>query len=255
MNCAPPEEFGAFFYRGGLSREAQLIYDKMYAQFQRKNYSGVTRFHVTDAEEAVEDSFSAYRAIKKDHPEFFFLGNNMHYTRRGQEAKLEYTILYPPEAIARMQRVLEYKIKEYVRGTDKMSEYKKEKVIYKRIVHTVNYNKERDYRNHNVAGPILYGEGCCEAQSALLVLCLRKACIPAICVHGRSMRDREHGWVILWMNGDAVHADVTWENRRSLHYRYFNLSDRQISRDHFDFQGPDIPKCEEECWNDWRYLG
>ncbi len=179
----------------------------------------------------------------------------MHYTRHGYEAKLEYTILYPPHTIARMKQVLEYKIKEYLRGTDKMSEYKKEKRIYKRIVHTVNYNKERDYRNHNVVGPILYGEGCCEAQSALLVLYLRSAGIPAIQIYGKSKRNRGHGWVLLWINGDPVHADVTWENRRSLHYRYFNLSDRQISQDHFDFQGPDIPKCEEECWNDWRYLG
>ncbi len=72
MNCALPEKFGAFFYRDGLNKNAQIIYDKMYAQFQKKDYSGVTRFHVTDADKAVEDSFSAYRAIKKDHPEFFF---------------------------------------------------------------------------------------------------------------------------------------------------------------------------------------
>lgn len=253
MKCMAPEKCGAFYYRAGLSREAQIIYDKMYAQFLRKDYSGVTKFHAGDADKAVEDSFSAYRALKKDHPEFFFLGNKICYRVRGSEAKLEYIILYPPETIARIQRVLEQKIKEYARGTDKMSAYKKEKLIYKRIVHTVCGNKERDYRNHNVVGPILYGEGCCEGQSALLILCLRYAGIPAICVNGRSKRDRGHSWVVLWMNGDPVHADITWESRTtSLRYRYFNLSDRQIAKDHFDFQNTGIPKCEEECWNDWR---
>ena len=71
MKCIAPEKCGAFYYRAGLSREAQIIYDKMYAQFLRKDYSGVTKFHAGDADKAVEDSFSAYRALKKDHPEFF----------------------------------------------------------------------------------------------------------------------------------------------------------------------------------------
>ena len=112
MKCIAPEKCGAFYYRAGLSREAQIIYDKMYAQFLRKDYSGVTKFHAGDADKAVEDSFSAYRALKKDHPELFFLGNKICYRVRGSEAKLEYIILYPPETIARIQWALEQKIKE-----------------------------------------------------------------------------------------------------------------------------------------------
>lgn len=257
MKYGLPEDLGAFFYRGCLNKQSQRVYDNIYRQLLRKEYSGVTRFKVPameDAEKTVQDSFLAYRALKQDHPEFFFLGNDMHYTSCGSEAKLEYTILYSPETIARIQRVLEYKLEEYVRGTDKVSLLKKEKIIYKRIVNTVRYEKHSDYREHCCVGPILFGEGVCEGQSALLILCLRRAGIPAVVVHGKSKRNRAHAWVICWMNGDPVHVDTTWESRRGLRYSYFNLSDRQISRDHFDFQNDNLPKCEEECWNDWRYF-
>ena len=65
---AAPEMLGARYYRNKLCPQSQAIYDKIDKQLARKDYSGKTTFSFP-AGTPNEIAFSAYRALRNDHPE------------------------------------------------------------------------------------------------------------------------------------------------------------------------------------------
>lgn len=97
-----PEMLGSEYYRGFLSRQGQAFYDCINTQLLRKDYSGKTTFSISNPETSVSDCFLAYKALRDDHPEFFYLGFQTEFTRRGGIGTLEYPILYTPEIIDRI---------------------------------------------------------------------------------------------------------------------------------------------------------
>ena len=94
-----PEKLGSEYYRGFLTRQGQAFYDRINAQLLRGDYSGKTTFSISNSETSASDCFAAYKAIRDDHPEFFYLGFQSEFTRRGWIGTLEYPILYTPEII------------------------------------------------------------------------------------------------------------------------------------------------------------
>lgn len=101
-----PEKLGSEYYRGFLSRQGQAFYDRINAQLLRGDYSGKTTFSISNPETSASDCFAAYKAIRDDHPEFFYLGFQSEFTRRGRLGTLEYPILYAPEIIDRIRQQL-----------------------------------------------------------------------------------------------------------------------------------------------------
>lgn len=104
-----PEKLGSEYYRGFLTRQGQAFYDRINAQLLRGDYSGKTTFSISNPETSASDCFAAYKAIRDDRPEFFFLGFQSEFTRRGRTGTLEYPILYAPEIIDRIRQQLRKK--------------------------------------------------------------------------------------------------------------------------------------------------
>lgn len=240
-----PEKFGSEYYRGFLSRQGKMIYDTINAQLLRRDFSGQTMFSSSDPSSAASDGFAAYKAIRNDHPEYFYLGYECKFVNIGRRSTLKYPILYSDEIIARIQQQLRKSICSIVRGTAYLNKIDKEKLVYERIAKMLTYTNHNDVRDHNIVGPILLSTGVCEGHNALLLLCFRRIGIPCIKVLGNT-RSEAHCWTIAWINGNPVHCDVTWDNAKGGHvrFRYFNLSDAKISIDHFDFKSSMIPVCE-----------
>ena len=79
-----PEKLGSEYYRGFLTRQSQAFYDRINAQLLRGDCSGKTTFSISNPETSASDCFAAYKAIRDDHPEFFYLGFQSEFTRRGR---------------------------------------------------------------------------------------------------------------------------------------------------------------------------
>lgn len=99
-----PEKLGSEYYRGFLTRQGRAFYDRINAQLLRGDYSGKTTFSISNPETSASDCFAAYKAIRDDRPEFFYLGNQSEFTRRGRIGTLEYPILYVSEIIDRIRQ-------------------------------------------------------------------------------------------------------------------------------------------------------
>ena len=221
-----PEKLGSEYYRGFLTRQGQAFYDRINAQLLRGDYSGKTTFSISNPETSASDCFAAYKAIRDDHPEFFYLGFQSEFTRRGRIGTLEYPILYVSEIIDRIRQQVRKKICRIVRGTADLSVFEREALVYERIAKNIAYTNSGDVRDHSIVGPVLTSEGVCEGQNALLLLCFRRIGIPCIKVYGRTNTDGWHCWTIAWINGISVHCDVTWDGAKEdiLRFDYLNLS-------------------------------
>ena len=252
-----PEKLGSEYYRGFLTRQGRAFYDCINAQLLRGDYSGKSTFSISNPETAVSDGFAAYKAIRDDHPEYFYLGFQSEFTRRSRVGTLEYPILYTPDIIDRIQQQMRKSIYRLVRGTAHLQMIEREVLVYERISKKLTYTNHSDVRDHNIVGPVLMSSGVCEGHNALLMLCFRRIGIPCIKVYGKTKTDGWHCWTIAWINGVPVHCDVTWDGAKEgiQCFDYLNLSDNQIAGDHFDFKGPRIPVCSSEALGYYSHRG
>lgn len=244
----PPEKLGSVYYRQFLTQQGKRFYDCINAQLLLGDHSGVSTFTASCQKTASSDAFAAFKAIRDDHPEYFYLGFQSEFTLRGETGTLSYPILYSEDIIERIQMQLRINICRTVSGTADLQMKDREQLIYERIARRLSYVDHNDVRDHNVVGAILTSSGVCEGHNALLMLCFRRVGIPCIKVLGKSERDRWHCWTIAWINGIPVHCDVTWESAEHgiVSFDYFNLSDEMISADHFCFKGPRVPVCSSD---------
>lgn len=252
---AIPEKLGAAYYRGFLTPQGQLAYDRMQDQLLRGDYKGEAVFPAGPGAVTADDCFAAYQALRDDHPEYFYLGFSSAFSCRGGEGILRYPILYAPESIRRIQRQLRISLCRLVRGTAPLPLVEREILVYRRLACQLDYCNHNDVRDHNIVGPVLLSSGVCEGHNALLLLCFRRIGIPCIKVYGKSRRDRGHCWTIAWIHGDPVHCDVTWDRAEDglVRFDYLNLSDARISGDHYAYQGAAVPPCPSEAWSYYRY--
>jgi len=133
----------------------------------------------------------------------------------------------------------------------------REILVYKRISKKLAYSNHSDVRDHNIVGPVLLSSGVCEGHNALLLLCFRRIGIPCIKVYGRTKTDGWHCWAVAWINGIPVHCDVTWDGNEEgiVRFDYLNLSDNQISGDHYDFKCARVPECTSEVLSYYSHRG
>lgn len=252
-----PEKLGSEYYRRYLTRQGRVLYDCINAQLLRGDYSGKSSFSISNPETAASDGFAAYKAIRDDHPEYFYLGFQSEFTRRDRTGTLEYPILYTPDIINRIRQQMRKSIYRLVRGTAQLRMIEREVLVYERISKKLTYTNLGDVKDHNIVGPVLLSSGVCEGHNALLMLCFRRIGIPCIKVYGRTQTGGWHCWTIAWINGNPVHCDVTWDgaNEDVLRFDYLNLSDKQIAGDHYDFKGPRVPVCSSEELNYYSHRG
>ncbi len=241
-----PDRLGTEYYKSFLSEQGQTFYDRIYTQLLKRDYSGRTDLLISNAKTAVEDCFAAYKAIRDDHPEYFFLGYQSEFVHSDRSGTLSYPILYPTAIIERVQKQLRKNIYRLVRGTANLQMIDREILVYERIASKLAYIDNNDVRDHNVVGPVLLSSGVCEGHNALLLLCFRRIGIPCIKTYGKTKKGTWHCWTIAWIDGSPVHCDVTWESKEDgvVCFDYLNLSDEQIAKDHYEFRGPKTPVCK-----------
>ena len=145
------------------------------------------------------------------------------------------------------------RIEKLVRPALKLSEWEKEKYVHDFICENVYYDKLKKPYSHEIIGPLGQGVGVCEGIAKtvkVLMDALGIWCMIALCGNNpeKGIKYR-HTWNIVKIGGTFYHLDATFDNTLSckdsqpeIRYDYFNLSDKQIFRDHEPLIAP-APKC------------
>lgn len=236
------------FYKQRISKRARDIYDQIENQIVNQIYGNFT-VRTKISMSAMKDAIEAYKAIRLDKPQYFFLGRSIITKLNGRKLMLETKQIYTQDEIRRINKVLEIALCKLMHGIRNLSAFDKEKVIYTRIACNYKYSNNNCEHCHNVVGLTVYKEGVCESFTALLILALRRAGIPAIKVVGYGKE--AHCWCIAWINDIPYHLDVTWDlagRDEVMGYFYFNLTDQDIKRDHI-IATEGLPKCTNPKYN------
>lgn len=118
--------------------------------------------------------------------------------------------------------------------TDGMDEYQKEKAIHDYIVLNVEY--DTSYTENSAYAALTKGKTVCQGYSLLAYKMLNRAGIETRIVEGNA-KGGLHLWNLVNLEGKWYHLDCTWDDPVSnrdgyISYRFFNLTDEQISVDH-----------------------
>lgn len=117
--------------------------------------------------------------------------------------------------------------------TEDMNDYQKEKAIHDYIVLNVAY--DMTFTENTAYAALAKGKTVCQGYSLLAYKMLNRAGIETRIIEGTS--NGPHLWNLVKLDGSWYHLDCTWDdpvpNRDGfISYRFFNLTDEQISTDH-----------------------
>ncbi len=213
---------------------------------------------------ALEDSFpvpllsarelaDVYFTLRLDHPEIFYTVT-FSYRHYPDSANIELlpVYLFAKDKIREHRNQLDARIKKLARAAEGMTEAEKELYIHDFILNNVHYDKLKKEYSHEIIGSLCNGTAVCEGMAKgvkALADALGLWCIVALSDNNpeKGIKYR-HTWNILKINGQYYHLDATFDNTLSksagARYDYFNLSDRQVFRDHEPVMRP-VPACTD----------
>lgn len=221
------------YYKDKLNTQGKQIYEGLLHNISMLASVGYVELKGSFNGSVFRNAQNAYKALRLDRPEYFFLGHNL-ITKYSSDGILtiRHNLKYSKEHVIRMNKVLIHTVKELISGTENMSILDRERTIYMRVGKTFTYKKSDNA--HDLSGLLVYKDGVCESLAAMLVVAFREAGIPAIVVQGYGKREA-HRWSKAWIDGNEYYLDVTWDMskcKKNNNLKYFNLTSQQMSRDH-----------------------
>lgn len=240
---------GENFYRNQLNSEGKNCYDQIYQHLLsgQPNHNCTVHFLKESNHNnkliIIHDSLCA---IRYDHPELFFMSIESKVSTFGRMAILNMKQRYSNDEINNLNHMLAKLVVNNSRPLKAKSQWQIEKSIYEFVCSNYQYSKQIGKSAHSVAGFLCYGKGVCEAYSDMMIIMLRYNNIPAIRVHGK-VDGENHCWVMAWIDGKPYHVDPTGdivkEELSENVFRFFNLSDYEISCDHIIDSKYHYPVC------------
>ena len=198
--------------------------------------------------------YDIFFRMRLDHPEIFWT-SGFRYKYYPDSPNL----IFVPEYLFRKDKILEHqkamtaRVEKLTRPAKQLSEEEKEKYVHDFICENIRYDKLKKPYSHEIIGPLGQGVGVCKgiAKAVKVLLdALGVWCIIALCGNNpeKGIKYR-HTWNIVKIGGKYYHLDATFDNtltsdsrQEEIRYDYFQLSDKQIFRDHEPLIAP-APKC------------
>lgn len=140
-----------------------------------------------------------------------------------------------------------------------MSDIQKEMAIHNYLVLNTKYDYD-NYLHDTIPsesyipyGVLVKGIGVCQGYAGAAKLLLNKVGIECMVVRGQANGGR-HAWNIVKINNKYYNLDTTWDDPAPdiadfVRFKYFNLSDQEISKDHKPDDGQNCPKCTDDSFN------
>ncbi|TCO60425.1 transglutaminase domain-containing protein [Caldanaerobacter subterraneus] len=170
------------------------------------------------------------------------------YKSSSYKITITFNYFYPLDKVKEMKAETEAKAREIISKITslKMTDLQKAKAIHDYIVKHTKY----DYKNYisgtipfesfTAYGVLIKGAGVCQGYTAAFNLLGQLAGLDSIGVSGTGIRNGKevpHAWNMVRIDGKVRYIDVTWDDPvpdrgDKVMYTYFNLTEKQIEKDH-----------------------
>lgn len=194
-----------------------------------------------------------YFMVRLDNPEIFYSVNfRYRYNQESGNAEIIPEYLFDKNKIKEHQKAMKSRVERLVRPAMQYSELEKVQYIHDFICKNVRYDKLKKAYSHEIIGPLGQGVGVCEGIAKTIKMLCEAMGIWCIIAISESNLEKgvkyRHAWNIIQINGKYYHLDATFDNTlgqsQCIRYDYFQLSDKQIFRDHENLVWK-IPTCED----------
>ena len=244
---------------------AQSYYYNLLNKEQQKAYYAIKTGLLN-----IEDSFMVPRLTQKELSDIYFMVRldcprifysvsfRYRYYDDSTSVQLIPEYLFTKAKIKEHIQAMDSRIKKLVRTASDMKAWDKEKYIHDFICENVKYDKLKKQYSHEIIGALGNGVAVCEGiAKAVKALCDEMGiwCIIALSEANpeKGIKYR-HAWNVVRIQGKYYHLDSTFDNTLSkddvIRYDYYNLSDKQIFRDHEPLIWK-VPECS--CGDNFYY--
>lgn len=229
-----------------MSKAANYYYEQLNKEGQRVYYAlkeGLLKLQDTIMVPMIDKKSLSdiYFMIRMDCPEIFYTVTfSYKYYQDSTSLELSPVYLFNKDRIKEHRQAMESRVKKLARQAASLSERDRELFIHDFILDNVKYDKLKKEYSHEIIGALGNGVAVCEGiAKAVKILCdeLNIWCIVALSENNpeKGIKYR-HAWNVIKIDGKYYHLDATFDNTLSKsdlpRHDYFNLSDRQIFRDH-----------------------
>lgn len=222
------------FYYGLLSQDERIIYEKFcYA------YLDLTDSVLVDSTD-IKSIGRIFKMTLIDNPVFFYV-NTITYYCYSDHTDCHITYLDNIDAINESINVIDRALKGLSQECKGRSPLEKEMLVHNTIVGQVNYQLDDTHLIHKSNSIFLNQKAVCDGISLGAKMLLDHVGVKTIVVKDHFGKERAgesgHAWNMVFVNNGFYHVDFTFDNnlskpRERASYDFFNLTDKQISRDH-----------------------
>lgn len=208
-----------------------------------------------------EELSDAFQAVCYDNPQLIYLKNKFGWGSVGNKTFVEPDYSDSAEACAVKSAEIERAVSQAAAAlNDDMDAFEKELALHDWLAEHCAYSAQSQSA-YTAYGALVEGSAACEGYAKAMQLLLARAGIESFLITGQVEADGEalgHMWNVVELNGENYHLDVTWDAPQGgdglIQHTYFNLSDEEISSDHFGFDAHGI-SCKAVKENFFRRTG
>lgn len=214
-------------YYGMLSQNEQTLYKQIYA-----NASALSIAFIPDIEISKDKINTIIEAVYYDHPELFYLDNSYSYkyTSSGNVAQITLEYTFTSNTIDDANIEFNSSANKIINEALKLStDYQKEKYVHDTLLEMITYNKNADL-NQSAYSALVNNSSVCAGYTKAFQYIMTKLNIPTFYVTGDA--DGSHAWNIIKLDDGYYNVDLTWDDSELSNYKYFNISDKILSKSH-----------------------
>lgn len=238
------------YYYSSLSAEEKIEYTKIYNSYMNKKDFTVN---------VTEDKLSVLiNGILYDNPEIFWVDSSYSFSKSPSGIFVEPEYRFNDEEIEKMKAELSAEVSRIVALSGSgASDFGREKFFHDYICKNTVYDLETyDNFGDSAYSVLIDGKAICEGYARALKILLDACGIYNYLVVGNTENDEGkmegHMWNVVSVDGELYHIDVTWDDADGdlgeIIYLYFNLTDDDIRKDHFDIE-PNDNSCSSLKFN------
>jgi hypothetical protein len=175
-----------------------------------------------------------FESILNDNPEIFWLDSKYSYTYLVETEKIsvvKFTYLFNEEETKSIRIKIEEEANTIIaKVKDKKLDYEKEKVVHDELIKLIEYD-ESVSDDQTLYGALINKKAVCAGYVKSFQYIMMKLGIPTYYISGYA--DEDHAWNLVELEDGFYNVDLTWDDQADrIIYKYFNVSDELISKDH-----------------------
>lgn len=238
------------YYYSSLPDDEKIEYTKIY-----NAYMQFENFTVKVTENELSEMFNY---VLYDNPEIFWVDSTYTFSETDSGIYVEPHYRLTAEEIKTKKIELNAEISRIISlAHSENSDYGKEKYFHDYICKNTVYDLSTyEYFGDSAYSALIDGKAICEGYARALKMLLDSIGIYNYLVVGKTENEvgkiEGHMWNIVSIGGETYHIDVTWDDSDGelgeISYLYFNLTDEDICKDHFEII-PSQNNCVSEKYN------